>query len=323
LKLLGDANPRLRAAMARRLWQPAPHDKQVATALLNLAQRDPDDEVRINSIVALSNDRRYRDKFRESTLKTLKSSPPHDLSTTNPDEQRAIDEWRSELNFASDVLRSLGVESIDDLVPLLSPINRPGRAAAIDAIVALRDPAVPRLIELLGHSDEAVAVSASVALNKIGLPAVPGLVDALQSENEQVVQRAANALWWIGPRARSALPQLLKMVESEQRPDAVRLAIAHATLKIDPQTARRSPELLATIPAIIRMLDQGGFKQQGMAAECLKEFGPVASESLPHLRRRLEHPSSEVDTQGLVSNYVQRAAREAIEAIEAKPPVTP
>lgn len=319
LKLLGDANPRLRAAMARRLRQPGPHDEQVTAALLKLAQHDLDTKVRVNSIVALSHDRRYRDEFRESSLKTLKSPPPHDLSTTNPDEQRAIDEWRSDIGFAADVLQHLGAESIDDLVPLLSPINRPGRIAAIGAIVAMGAPAVPRLIELLGHSDEAVSVSASVALNKIGLPAVPSLVEALQSENEQVVQRAANALWWIGPRAHSALPQLLKMVESEQRSDAARLAIAHAALRIDPQAARRSTELLATLPALIRMLDQGGFKHQGMAAECLKEFGPPAAEALPRLRRRLELPGKDVDTQGLVNDYVQRAARQAITAIEAKP----
>jgi len=180
-------------------------------------------------------------------------------------------------------------------------------------------PVVPRLVELLAHEDEAVAVSASVALNKIGLPAVPKLVDALQSENEQVVQRAANALWWIGPRAHSALPKLIELAESKKRSDAARLAIIHAALKIEPQAARQSTELQAALPILIRLLEQGDFKQQGMAAECLKEYGPTAIDALPQLRRRLELPGDGVDTQGLVSNYVHRAAQEAIKAIDVKP----
>ena len=320
LKLLGDTNPRLRAAAIRGLLRTAPHDEQIAAVLLKLAQSDPDNDVRLRALSALPVDAPYRDQLRERSLVILKSSPPHDLSTTNADEQRALAAWRAEVAFAAQAVRLLGAQSVDDLVPMLSPINRPGRITAIDTIVAMGPPAVPRLIELLAHEDEAVAVSASVALNKMGPPAVPALVDALRSENDQVVERAASALCRIGPRARSALPKLLELAAAEDRSDAARMAIVHATLKINPHAAQVSPELLATLPAIIRVLDHGGFKQQGMAAECLKEFGPSAKDALPLLHRRLKPPSDDVDAEGLVRDYVQRAAGEAIETIEAKPP---
>lgn len=319
LKLLGDTNPRLRAAAIRGLLHTAPHDERVTAVVLKLAQSDPDNDVRLRALSALPTDAPYRDQLREQSLVILKSSPPHDLSTTNADEQRVINAWRTEVAFAAKAVRQLGAPSVDDLVPLLTPINRPGRLAAIDTIVAMGPLAVPRLIELLAHEDEAVAVSASVALNRIGAAAVPSLVDALGSKNDQVVQQAANALWWIGPRARSALPQLLELAAAEDRSDIARVAIVHATLKINPHAAQVSPELLATLPAITRVLEKGGFRQQGMAAECLKEFGPAARDALPLLRRQLEPPDDAVDTEGLIRDYVQRAAREAIEAIEAKP----
>ncbi|WP_428307226.1 HEAT repeat domain-containing protein [Lacipirellula sp.] len=319
LKLLGDTNPRLRAAAIRGLLRTAPHDEQIAAVLLKLAQNDPDNDVRLRALSALPVDVPYRDQLRGRSLVILKSFPPHDLSTTDADEQRAINAWRAEVAFAAKAVRQLGAQSVDDLVPLLSPISRPGRLAAIDTIVAMGPPAVPRLIELLAHEDKAVAVSASVALNKLGPPAVPALVDALRSENDQVVERAASALCWIGPRARSALPKLIELAAAEDRSDAARMTIVHAILKINPHAAQVSPELLATLPAITRVLEAGGFKQQGMAAECLKEFGPAAKDALPLLHRRLEPPSDDVDTEGLVRDYVQRTASEAIETIEAKP----
>jgi len=64
LSLLEDANPRLRAAMIRRLRQSTPHDEKVAAALLQLAQHDPVNEVRVKSIIALSGVERYRDQLR-------------------------------------------------------------------------------------------------------------------------------------------------------------------------------------------------------------------------------------------------------------------
>jgi HEAT repeat protein len=190
------------------------------------------------------------------------------------------------------------------------------RLPAMTALKSLGPPAIPRLIELLEHEDEAIATSASVALNSMGREAVEPLAKALSSDNDQVTIMAASALWWIGGGAKGALPRLLGVAESEMRSDAARAAAARAALKVNPESREFKPVLM-TIPCLIRLLDAGTFRQQGEAAETLGMIGPAARKALPALRKRLHAPEEDVDTQGLVPDYVQRAAREAIKSIEA------
>ena len=186
------------------------------------------------------------------------------------------------------------------------------------AIQSIGAPAIPRLIELLAHEDPAVAVSASVALNRIGSSAAPALAKAVSTGNEQVVSQAANALMWIGPGAKAALPALLEVAGAEKRSDASRVAAAWAAMKIDPSNCRESKEILSSVPMLIRVLEKGSFRHQGWAAETLQGIGPAAREALPMLRQRLELPGRDIDTNGLVPNYVRDHARAAISAIEAE-----
>jgi hypothetical protein len=124
-----------------------------------------------------------------------------------------------------------------------------------------------------------------------------------------------NALWWIGPRARSASPALVAVVGSDRQTDAVRTLAARAALKIDP-TVRKSDEILASVPALIRTFESGGFTDQGAAAEALGQIGPAARDALPLLRERLAQPAATVDTQVLAPDYVVREAVQAIQEIE-------
>jgi HEAT repeat protein len=210
----------------------------------------------------------------------------------------------------------LATEIIDNLLPFLSPINAPQRSPAMNRIKNLGAPAIPRLIELLDHENEDVAISASVALNSMGRPAVPALVAAIREGDEQVIERAASAFWWIGHGAKEALPALFEIAASKEKSDVSRMAVARAALKIDPE-ARGSDEILSAIPALIRVLRDGSFKHQGEAAEALGHIGPAAREALPILRQRLGRPPANVNTGGLVRDYVSRAAESAISAIEA------
>ena len=194
-------------------------------------------------------------------------------------------------------------------------MERPQRHGALTALVSIGEPAVPRLIQLLEHDDHAVATSASVALNRIGRPAVPALARAIQKGDQQVVIHTASALWWIGPGAKDAMPVLLDIAGSADRSDASRLAAIRAAMKIDPTVANDSA-VLSSIPVLIRVLGRGNFREQGEAAHALGTIGPPARAALPLLRVRAKPPSKDVDTHGLVEEYVQNEANQAIAAIE-------
>jgi hypothetical protein len=103
---------------------------------------------------------------------------------------------------------------------------------------------------------------------------------------------------------------------SEDRSDLSRLAVARAALKIDASAARDSEAILSTIPVLIQILENGQFRHQGEAAEALAAIGPPAHDALPVLHKRLKLPDEDIDTGGRVRDYVHRAAKAAIAAME-------
>jgi HEAT repeat protein len=169
---------------------------------------------------------------------------------------------------------------IEDLIPLISSKNEYQRIYATVALESLSQKSIPRLIELLGHHDEKVATAATVGLRGMSFrgihsDAVPALAEAIRTGNDQVIRQAASALWWIGPGAKQVLPILYDQIARGERSDASRLAITRAAVKIDPEAARESKEILSIIPLLIRMLETGDFEQQGWAAETLADIGPL------------------------------------------------
>jgi ankyrin repeat protein/HEAT repeat protein len=320
LKLLRHDETGYRAEIARRVARSRFVHVEVTAELLKLARHDPDVSVRTEAAAALGvvapDGDSARDEAREALLEILRAPPPHDWRTADESQREELGQWQTKVERAARSLSRFGPGIIEDVLPLLSPMENPGRIPSITAIQSIGAPAVPRLIELMAHEDDSVSISASVALNRIRGPAVPALTEALASDNAQVVVRAASALWWIRGAARPALSALLNVAGSEDKPDRVRLAAVRAALRIDPAQARAAPETLACLPTLIRMLESGAFIDQGQAAESLGAIGPAAREALPMLRERLALPDETVDTEGLVRDYVSREAAQAIKAIE-------
>ena len=80
--------------------------------------------------------------------------------------------------------------------------------------------------------------------------------------------------------AQAALPALLEVAGDRQRTDLARLSAAAAALQIDPPASRESEAVLSVIPALIRVLESGSFRQQGLAGETAGRYaGTPASES--------------------------------------------
>jgi ankyrin repeat protein len=316
LKLLQHPNAEIRRRAASSLREVPVSNDSVRAELLKRANEDTDRFVRLAAVDALGRAQISNDA-KAILLSKLKNPPTRNRGETDEKKFEEERRWLEDADRAARALAKVGPEIIDDLIPLLSPMDSLSRLPAITALVGIGEPAVPRLIELLAHQDRAVAISASVALNRIQSPAVPALAKAVATGNDQVVDYASNALWWIAGGAKSALPALYSTAASDKRSDAARLAAARAALKIDPAQSRKSPEILSTIPVLIRVLENGQLQQQGWAAEIARDLGPTARDALPALRKRLEPPAENLDTGGLVRDYVSQSARDAIKAIES------
>jgi len=115
---------------------------------------------------------------------------------------------------------------------------------------------------------------AKAALDAMGQKAVPYLVGGLENSNVFTRWRAyaASALGEIGPPARSAIPNLLRMTDATFQP-----SFTAALMKI-----RGEP-----IDGLIRALDDPISDQWGETARTLAEFGTNASAAIPKLCRAL------------------------------------
>jgi len=317
LRLLQDKNPKNRRLAAEVLLEARFSDERIEAELIRLTRRGEDLNVRTLAVRVLGEFGEPSPKAKAALLAMLKDAPPYDFPERDERKIMEMRAWREMANRAADSLGRYGPALIDDLVPLLSPMEAPSRIPAITALRSIGTPAVPRLIGLLGHKDQAIAISASIALNELGHPAVPELAKALSTGNEQVINHATNALWWIGPGAKAALPSIFEVVGSENHSDVSRVAAARAAVRIDARASRKSKAIVSAVPVLIRVLDKGTFEHQGWAAQALGGIGAPAGAALPMLRKRLELPDAKTDTGGLVQDYVQRAAKEAISSIES------
>lgn len=292
LRLLRHEQPRYRALAARELASAKFSDGQLQAELLDMLDDDTT-SVRSAAAAALGEFGEPTPEMRSALLSLMKNAPPYDPQAS----QEGLEKMRHWQEPAEHAARSLGRRFgpgiIDDLLPLLSPMDAPERRPAIAALESIGAPAVPRLIELLAHEDSSVAISASVALNRIGPPAVPALAAALRTDSEQTIEHAAGALWWIGPGAKDALPALFDVAGSDRRSNLSRLAAARAATKIDPTKSRESEAILSTIPMLIALLENGDSRRQSLAAETLGGIGPAARDALPALRKRRDLASDQ------------------------------
>jgi ankyrin repeat protein/HEAT repeat protein len=318
LRLLRHPNSEHRRRAVGALYRAKFSDDQITAELLKLL-RDDDLHVRAAAARALGLFGEPTADVRAALLASLKNPPAYDYFDIEQKNAKEFHDWKVVAEQAASSLGRFGPEVIDDLLPLLTPLDRPARLPALAALVSLGARGVPRLIELMAHEDKSVAVSASVALNRIGAPAAPALAETIRTGNEQVVDHAASALWWMSGAGKAALPTLHEVAGDAERSDLTRALAARAALKVDPAGSPKSDAILTAIPALIRVLESGRFKHRGFAAEALRGIGPPAKDARPALRRQLELPGPGVDTNGYDPTFVQREAQQAIAAIESPP----
>jgi HEAT repeat protein len=117
---------------------------------------------------------------------------------------------------------------------------------ALDALVQLGAPAVPRLVAAL--KQEKLRPLIAEVLGRMGPVAAPatGALAALINDADEPTARAAIvALAGIGPGAKAAVPALTKALGQKERPDT--FAIIYALGRIGPAAAAARPGLTAIV----------------------------------------------------------------------------
>jgi HEAT repeat protein len=210
------------------------------------------------------------------------------------------------------------------------PDLQPKIIDALTKIGAAAEPAVPRLLELLPTASKETRLKILAAVAIIGSQAgLPALVHAMKDEdaeirtaaivgyakaehepaavlaaaiamltdpNREVRHAAASALAQLGDRARSAAPQLLVLLDSDED-----RAFALEALR------RTQPRAVPQLLPLLNHRDQG---VRVFACERLGRLGADAREAIPALQQ-LAGAQSQPES-------VQREARRALRQIEQK-----
>lgn len=263
----------------------------------------------------------------------------------------------AELFGAAAAAEPLDPRQIPELVARLGDAEVQVRATAAEELGRFGSEAkiaVPALVRML--ADEAtypgflpglplkVYDRAFLTLIDIGSESVAGLSGALEDPSAGARNRAAEALGRIGPRARPALPMLLKA--ATDRDWSVRSLVVQALPKIDKRGDQSVPVLLerlrdedhnvreaalfalaeyrdrshAIVPAILPLLSHEEPKWRGHAAQALGRLAKSPDTVVPALLARLDDRADYLDCYscGVGGNCVGRlVAEESARALGA------
>jgi HEAT repeat protein len=152
---------------------------------------------------------------------------------------------------------------------------------------------------LLTHESAALRSAAIAALTSISSDpsvVVPHLVKVLGDDQWEVRRDASVALGKIGPDAKSAVPVLFRMLDSEDDRDAARGALrAIDDADVD------------AVPVLLEGLESEDRRRRYYAVSLLRKIGPPAKDALPALKKILEESDS-----GRMTDFLKTA----IESIE-------
>ena len=184
----------------------------------------------------------------------------------------------------------------------LGRIGPEAKAATTKLIELLR--AEPKAGEPKSLFEDVVRRNAAMALGRITRGtdvAVAPLIAALDDKGLEVGVYAAIALGEIGPAAKAAVGPLQGFIQTEK--DArIRIHAAAALMRIDPQFAKSSIEIL-----VAALTDERMFVRHN-ALTALEGLGPLAKEAMPALQKLLQDPNK----------AIQDDAARAIKKIDAE-----
>ena len=178
-------------------------------------------------------------------------------------------------------------------------------------------PAIPLLVDLLGHEWDSIRRNAADALIDLAPDTdsiQPVLRRALEDQDAMVAGDAARALGALGTRASASVDALVSTLSHEN--PYVRIYAAEALASIGPPAARATP-------ALARALDDPTPGVRWAACEALGSIGPAAQSAVPQLIEALEDEFLYVRifAAGALGSIGPKAqsAREALKAAASDP----
>lgn len=167
LKLLKSTDPEYRRMAVESLYGAPFASEKITDELIELSQDSSHTSARQAAAQALGRFGEATPEVRAALLAILKSPPQQRARKADGLPTKEWQEWLQAADSAARSLVRFGPDIIDDLQPLLSPLEAPSRKAAIAAMSSLGPDAIPRLTELSAHEDKAVAIAAQIALGSI------------------------------------------------------------------------------------------------------------------------------------------------------------
>jgi HEAT repeat protein len=232
--------------------------------------------------------------------------------------RRFLDAEHEDLHEVTfEVIRRIGPPAIPLLVDLLGHEWDSIRRNAADALIDLApetESIQPALRRALGDEDSMVAGDAARALGALGTrasPSVDALVSTLSHENPYVRIYAAEALASIGPRAASATPALAKALDDPT--PGVRWAACEALGSIGP-TAQ------SAVPQLIEALRDEFLYVRIFAAGALGSIGPKAQSAREALRAAANDPALRNEAEWALSRITGVTSGEPVASLSAPEP---
>lgn len=209
-------------------------------------------------------------------------------------EKRSSTYMNEELTLAIDELRKRPTDRAWFIPVLLAPSVIPDRTigagetlrdiqhvalyedwdVGIRRIISVITPIIPTVetfLEHLSNPSRSRKKRAVISIAELGSVATPHLIEALTSSNSEIVQGVVEALGLIGPSAKDAVPELLRIGYKSQNQESLLLTLIYSLGQIgDPKAV---PFLLTTLSTLDRLI-------HGESARALAEIGSSALDLL-------------------------------------------
>jgi HEAT repeat protein len=305
LARMGNRDESVRAALKEFLQaeKPAnsPRAGRAAVALLRL---EPDSALACRTLVQAVN---LHGDFTDLGQEAERLLRQHARAVT-PTLAEAVGDTRlsgSQRARAAGALRLIGPDAGDSRDALQRALADGDRGVRVSAALALAavDPtvpeAIPPLVDALGrpgpwsHRFEdrkkgsmGGRPGVPTLLPRFGEAAVPALVAALKSRRDEQRRGAAEVLGEIGPDARDAADELLRVLKADDNL-SVRAAAGLALGKVAPDRTEAVPPLLA-------LLKDPNFDVRSRACQAVGRFGPAARDARETLLELATHDRYQV-----------------------------
>ncbi|MEX0702861.1 MAG: HEAT repeat domain-containing protein [Planctomycetales bacterium] len=190
---------------------------------------------------------------------------------------------------AASALGEIGADAPEAVAALIAALDdSQAFHSAIEALAKLGPAGEPAVRKLLAELDDEFARhDAAAALGAFEAHAervVPVLAARLRDPDVEMRRRAAAALGRLGTKAKSALPDLIALLEDEQIREAAATALGGLGAEAAP-----------AVPALAKLLEIDELDCRRAAAAALGAIGPPAGPAVPALLRLLQEDQGKED----------------------------